>query len=68
MKRLLAVLAIGAMLGGCTGDTRVLVGDVGDHLTHDILDSVFGFLFPSEEGETGGEATSEAKEEEAPAE
>ena len=63
MKRLLATLTIGAMLTGCTGDMKVLVGDVGDHLTHDILNSVFGFLFPSDEEapatEEGGAVTGE---------
>lgn len=49
MKKLLVLPLLGALLGGCTGDTRVLFRDIGDHVTHDLLDSVFGFLFASDE-------------------
>lgn len=49
MKRLMVLATLAALMGGCTEDTRVLVGDVGDHLSHDILDTVFGILFPASE-------------------
>lgn len=59
MKKMLAIALLGSLLGGCTGDTRVLFRDIGDHVTQDLLDSVFGVLFTS-----GGEQSSDEQREE----
>lgn len=60
MKRWIMLAALGSLLGGCTGDTQMLAHDLGDSITHKLLDSVLGFLFPSDTGDSAQRAAPES--------
>ncbi len=43
MRRMIGSLALfGLLTTGCSDDTAVLLGDISDHLTHDLLGTILG--------------------------